>query len=217
MSYQNDIKEGIKSFPEFPAATQRILELINEPTVDYEALEKAMRYDPGLTANILRLANSAQFGVKRHVDSLHRAFVLLGQKRIFELVMANISASTFSGELPGYQLYKQDFLRHSMWVGIAAEQFANTLKLRTRETLFTAGLLHDIGKLILDPFLAKERATLEAVAEKELEQSFEQKEKFERDLEENLSATSFKTDEFYLYNSKFEEGERVHKVLERYG
>ncbi len=177
MSYQAEIQKAIRDFPDFPVGSQRILQLINEPEVDYEELEKAMRYDPGLTANVLRLVNSAQFGVKRTIESLHRAFVLLGEKRIFELVMTHVSSKLFDVEMRGYQLQPQDFLRHSLWVAVGAEQFAKTLDLQTSETLFTAGLLHDVGKLVMDPFLVQERETMQAVAADVSEDSFEQREK----------------------------------------
>ena len=125
MNYRDEIRKAIRDFPEFPVASQRILRLLEAPAVDYHELEQAMRYDPGLTANVLKLVNSSQFGVKRRVDSLHTAFVLLGQKEIFELVMTNISASVFDVELKGYQQQPREFLRHSVWVAVAAEQCAS--------------------------------------------------------------------------------------------
>lgn len=149
---------------------------MNSPSLDYEKLEEAVRYDPGLTANILRLANSALFGVKRPVDSLHMAFVVLGEKKLFELVMAHISLRMFDVELQGYQHERQDFMRHSVWVGIAAEQFAQTLGIKTEETLFTAGLLHDIGKLVLDPFLLQEPEEMQASDVESTSESFDKRE-----------------------------------------
>jgi len=178
MSYLDDIKKAIETFPDFPVASQRIIQIVSNLVIDYSELEEALRYDPGLTANILRLANSAQFGGgRRDIDSLHGAFVLLGQRRILELVMTNVAYKLLDVQLEGYQLRHEDFLKHSIWVAVASEQFAQALKFKTKETLFTAGLLHDIGKVVMDPFLVKEQQALEDVAAQQNEVSFEKKEK----------------------------------------
>lgn len=177
MIYLDEIRKAIQTFPHFPAASQNILHVASAPVVDYSALEKAMLYDPGMTANILRLANSALFGGgRRDVKTLRGAFVLLGQRRILELVMVNVTHQFFDVQLDGYQLRHEDFLKHSIWVAVASEQFANTLNIETKETLFTAGLLHDIGKLVLNPFLVMEQERMLQIFNGNDEDSFEKKE-----------------------------------------
>ncbi|MFW6055488.1 MAG: HDOD domain-containing protein, partial [Thermodesulfobacteriota bacterium] len=130
-------------------------------------------YDPGLTANILRLANSVHFGAVRKVNSLQAALTRLGTKKILELVLSLTVSSRLTVSLPGYGLQARDLLRHSIWTAVAAQELANLLDMKQVEMIFTAGLLHDLGLLLLDPFIQKERLRFNQAVDT-LEASFEQ-------------------------------------------
>jgi putative nucleotidyltransferase with HDIG domain len=149
------IQARIREFPALPALCQRILSKANDPDLDLGHLEEEIRYDPGMTANLLKMANSAFFGMARKVESLQSAIAVLGLKRLFDLVVARSVASTLGERLPGYNLAPEELLKHSVWVAVASEKLARTLNLAPPDMLFTAGLLHDIGKIVMDGFVQK--------------------------------------------------------------
>jgi putative nucleotidyltransferase with HDIG domain len=114
-----------------------------------------------MTLNILKLANSVQFGASRNIDSISTAIALLGINRLFQVVVAQRAAKLLKNKMVGYDLVPKELLRHSVWTALAAEEFSRQLHLRTPDLLFTAGLLHDVGKVVLDPYVAKMKVQLD--------------------------------------------------------
>jgi putative nucleotidyltransferase with HDIG domain len=135
---------------------------VGDSNADFGMLALEIKHDPGMTANVLKLANSAFFGMSRKVESLQTAVSVLGMKRLFEVVVAGTVAQPMTMRLPGYNLDADELLRHSVWVAVASGELAKTLHLSTPDMLFTAGLLHDIGKIILNDFVQKEWSRMEA-------------------------------------------------------
>jgi HD-like signal output (HDOD) protein len=78
----NKIASAIKSFPGMPGTAVKLLGLIDDPAMRVSQIEEILRHDPGLTANVLRLANSAYFGIPSKVGSIRQAVILLGLKRL---------------------------------------------------------------------------------------------------------------------------------------
>ncbi len=175
MTYKDKIIRDISEYPKMPILCQSLLDHLDDPEIDYKELEHKLQFDPGLTANILRLANSAYFGAVRSVDSLHSAFVRLGTRRIFELIITHIAAPLMRHPLNGYDLRPEDLLRHSIWVGVASGELAKMLGINISNLQFTAGLLHDMGKLILDPYISSNKGIL-LDQDGSLVSSFEQRE-----------------------------------------
>jgi putative nucleotidyltransferase with HDIG domain len=150
---EKQIRADIKAFPAMPAMCQTLMTKFNDPEADFGSLAEEMKYDPGMTANVLKLANSSAFSSGMQLDSLKTAFVRLGMKTLFQLVAAQGSAQMLKQTLAGYDLRPEELLRHSVWTAVAAEEIAVALKLDAPELLFTAGLLHDMGKVILNGFI----------------------------------------------------------------
>jgi HD-like signal output (HDOD) protein len=84
----NQILAKVDSFPAMPGAGTQLLALLEEPDTTVSEIEEILRYDPGLTANILKLANSAYFGIPSKIGSLKQAVILLGLNRLIQLVVA---------------------------------------------------------------------------------------------------------------------------------
>jgi putative nucleotidyltransferase with HDIG domain len=139
----------LRSFPAMPATATNVLRLLREPDVNASDVELAIKYDPGLTANTLKLANSAYFGYPRSISSVRSAVVRLGWKRVYQLVVASCMSKLMDRPLPGYDLPPGELWRHGLAVSVAAEHLARTLNLKSSEEMFTAALLHDIGKMAL--------------------------------------------------------------------
>ena len=131
-------------------------------------LEEIIRYDPGLTANILKLTNSAYFGIPLKVSSVKQAMTLLGWKRLLQLVMTLCMSTLMKKPVPGYDLPQGELWRHSIAVSIAAENIVKTLTISDAEDIFTAALLHDVGKLALGGFVKKDLEFIEDMVAKGL-------------------------------------------------
>ncbi len=176
MIYLNEIEQHIDQFPEMPPLCQNLLGQLRDPDVDFNTIKDLVQYDPGLTANVLKLANSVYFAPAQAVSSLQAALVRLGTQRIFELVLSLSVSDKLVPALPGYGLQAHDLLRHSIWTAVAAQELAELLDMRNVDTVFTIGLLHDLGLLLLDPFIYKEHLRFNQVLEAR-QTSFEQAEK----------------------------------------
>jgi putative nucleotidyltransferase with HDIG domain len=150
------IMAQVKAFPAMPTTATKLLPLLDNPDVSLSKIEEIIRYDPGLTANILKLTNSAYFGIPVKVHSVKQAMSLLGWKRLMQLVMTLCMSSLMNKPIPGYDLPQGELWRHSVAVSIAAENIVKALNIPDVDEVFTAALLHDVGKLILGGFVKKD-------------------------------------------------------------
>lgn len=160
----NTILAKVKSFPTMPGAGPKMLALLEEPDTTIAEIEDILRYDPGLTANVLKLANSAYFGVPSKIGSLKQAVILLGLKRLMQLVVASCVSAIMDKSVPGYDLPAGDMWRHSIAVSLAAEALVKGKKKIDKEDFFTPALLHDVGKLVLGAFVKEELEAIESIA-----------------------------------------------------
>ena len=143
-----------------------MLTLLEEPDTAVSEIEEILRYDAGLTANVLKLANSAYFGIPSKIGSLKQAVILLGLKRLIQLVVASCVSAVMDKSVPGYDLPPGDLWRHSIAVSIAAEALVKDQKRAGAEDVFTSALLHDVGKLVLGAFVKEELEAIESIAAK---------------------------------------------------
>jgi len=156
----------INSFPGMPGTAVKLLAMIDDPSMRVSQIEKILRQDPGLTANVLRLANSAYFGIPSKVGSIRQAVILLGLKRLIQMVIAACVSAIMDKPVPGYALPPGELWRHSIAVSVAAEGLVKELKVDAGEEIFTAALLHDVGKLVLGEFVKDDFKQIEtAVSE----------------------------------------------------
>jgi len=147
------IASVVNSFPGMPGTAVKLLAMIDDPAMRVSQIEKILRQDPGLTANVLRLANSAYFGIPSKVGSIRQAVILLGLKRLIQMVIAACVSAIMDKPVPGYDLPPGELWRHSIAVSVAAEGLVKELKVDAAEEIFTAALLHDVGKLVLGEFV----------------------------------------------------------------
>jgi len=160
VSIRNEILSTISSIPAMPTVIVKIRKLLSDPDVSFMELAQTIKYDPGLTANILRLTNSAYFGFSKSVNTVQQGVVRLGTKRIFELAVAAAVAPMTQKEVKGYDLSPGKLWEHSVAVAIGAEQLALALDIKAPDYTFTAGLLHDIGKIVLGTFVEVDAAPI---------------------------------------------------------
>jgi len=122
-----------------------------------------LRHDPGLATNVLRLANSAFFGLRTKVSTLKHAVTLLGIRRFSQIAVSACMSKTMDNAVEGYGLSPGALWLHSIAVSTTAEALAKHRKLAETNDVFTPALLHDMGKLILGKFLNEESQKFESL------------------------------------------------------
>ena len=157
------ILSKVENFPSMPAAGSKLLALLEEQEVSVNEVEDVLRYDPGLTANVLKLANSAYFGIPARVGSVKQAIVLLGTNRLIQLVIASCVGAVMNKSIPGYNMPPGNLWRHSIAVSIAAEALVKDKKSLDSDDFFTPALLHDVGKLVLGNFVQEDLNAIENI------------------------------------------------------
>jgi putative nucleotidyltransferase with HDIG domain len=162
----NRIMSQVKAFPGMPATSAKLLKMLKDPDASAAQIEEVLKYDPGLTANILKLTNSAYFGIPTKVRSVKQAVVLLGWKRLLQLVMTVCMSTVMKKPVPGYDLPHGGLWKHSVAVSVAAELLVKALKIPGADEVFTAALLHDVGKLVLGDFVREDLQQIEAMVSK---------------------------------------------------
>jgi len=156
------ILDRVKKLPTLSATTARLAGLIRDEDSNAADFERVIRPDLALTANLLRLVNSAYFGLRCRAESVRQAVTLLGLKRTFEVAASAAFAPAIPRRLPGYDVDAQAFWLHSAAVAVLSEGLAAELRLGVPDLLFTAGLLHDVGKLAVGIFVAEDKDKIRA-------------------------------------------------------
>ncbi len=154
MISSENILKSIKDLPAFPATVHKVTELIDSPDYSVTDMVDIIKYDQSITANILRMANSAYFGVRREVSTLHDAMVFLGREDIVRIVNAAGTSRFYENKVKGY--YHQEATRlweHSVGVALMSQILSRKICDSEDTRLFTIGLLHDIGKVVLGEFV----------------------------------------------------------------
>ncbi len=144
--------EEIGALPTLPDIPMRILELIANEESSMAEISKTVSRDPALTANILKVANSPFYGVREKVGSLKLALAIVGLNEIINIVTSISLVRMFASQKSAVRFDRSKFWRHSFGCGSAAQMLARELRFETEGVEFVAGLLHDIGKLIMDQY-----------------------------------------------------------------
>ena len=161
-SQLKNIASLLKSFPSIPGAAVQLLALMDDPDINVTQIEAILGQDPGLMANILKLANSAYFGVPAKVGSIKQAVLLLGLKRLMQIVIASCVGAIMDKPVTGYDIPPGELWHHSIAVTVAAEGLMKELNIEAAEEIFTAALLHDVGKLVMGEFIDHDCSKIEA-------------------------------------------------------
>jgi HD-like signal output (HDOD) protein len=143
-----ELIKDITSLVSFPAVGLRVNDMVNNPNTSAAQIGQVISQDPALTARLLRIANSAAFGLSAQVTTVSRAVTVIGHKLIRDLVLATSTLNAFEG-IPNELMSMKDFWRHSVYCGLSARLLAEQRKMKGTETLFVAGMLHDVGQLVL--------------------------------------------------------------------
>ena len=148
--------ERITNLPTLPEIVLRILRIINDPETSAKEIARAVSQDPPLSAKILRLANSAFYGMPRSISSISNAVVLLGTKVIRTIVLSLTVFDMFPGDNRSSLFNRTAFWRHSTSCAFLcrflAEELEGVFPFYAEEA-FCGGLLHDLGKVVMEQYL----------------------------------------------------------------
>lgn len=143
------IVAGVRHLPALPSVVMQVMALTGDEERSAKEVARAIGNDPNFSVRVLQLANSAFYGLPRSVSTISDAVVLLGMRTVRNMAIAAATHDTLNHALSGYELGQGDLWRHSMACGIASQMLAEQARYPDSEEAFVAGLLHDIGKVIL--------------------------------------------------------------------
>ncbi|NQT19959.1 MAG: HDOD domain-containing protein [Planctomycetes bacterium] len=143
--------DSIDDLPSFPAAIQKATAIADDPDASAQDLADVIQVDLALTAKILRVTNSAFYGLSRNVSTVREAVMILGFSSVRSLAVAVSTMKMF--DTKDSALFTQDaFWLHSTSSALVAQQLCQLALLPETSEAFTAALLHDVGKVVLDQY-----------------------------------------------------------------
>lgn len=160
------VLEKIDALPRLPDTMLRLMQVLRDPNAAFDQIVDTIRYDQAVTTEVLRRCNSAFFGISRNITSIDEAAKHVGAARLLQIVSAAHARSLLGPEQTGYGLAPGALWEHSVAVAIGAEKIGEKRRLDVG-TLFTAGLLHDFGKVLLNEFVRDEFAHIVDIVSRE--------------------------------------------------
>jgi putative nucleotidyltransferase with HDIG domain len=159
----------IKNMPSLPTSVAKVMEVCNNPQTSPADLNHVISLDPVLVGRVLKLINSAYYSLSQQVTSLVKAIIMLGINTVKNLALSTAVMGNLSSKKNIQGLNMEGFWRHSLCVGVSAKILAKFRGLDPKqvEEYFTAGLLHDIGKIPLNAVLSKDYMLTVSAADRE--------------------------------------------------
>lgn len=153
-----ELVSGAVEIASLPEVFLKVNEMIDSPRHSAADIGRVISHDAPLSARLLKIANSVFFGFPSQIDTISRAITVIGTRELRDLILATSVIRLFKG-LPNDLVTMEDFWRHSVCTGLAARSLATQRGEQVVERYFVAGLLHDIGSLLVYrkiPELARE-------------------------------------------------------------
>ena len=143
-----ELVHGIDGLVTLPDVFVRINQLVENHNSSIVEIANAVNLDPSFTVRLLRVANSSFYGFTSSIDTVSKAVSIIGTSQIRNLALSTVVADSFTG-LPNALVSMENFWRHSLYCRLAAGKLAKFAGKCDAEAVFTAGLLHDIGELVI--------------------------------------------------------------------
>ena len=152
------ILKGMRDIPALPQVVTQVVELLNKSTSSSSQIADLISYDPGLTSRILRMVNSSAYGIPRQVTSIQHSIAMLGYNAVRGLVLGASICQLFSPSTVGTKknthkkqqgLHLEEFWQHALIMAFFSKYLAEHYKIAEADDIFSAGMLHNIGILVL--------------------------------------------------------------------
>jgi putative nucleotidyltransferase with HDIG domain len=150
------ITRGIINLPTLPRVVSKMIELVDNPKTSAGSLARLISNDQVLTARVLKLANSAYYGFPREIYSVDMAIVVLGFNAVKEIGLSLSVLDTFRDTESNAYFDVSRFWEHSLGCGVGAKALAKRYAPGYASHVFVAGLMHDIGKIIISLYAKKD-------------------------------------------------------------
>lgn len=171
------IIQNVEQLPSLPDVVSKIINMVNDPDVSFKHVADEIAKDQAITANILKLCNSAYFSKGKEISSIDRAIVILGLKEVKDIVVIATTKSVLNKVIVGYDLARGELWKHGVAVAMLAKKIATECNQKAiADIAFTGGIIHDVGKTVLALFVQSTfKEILNTVTEKSI--TFQEAEK----------------------------------------
>ena len=156
-SLKKKILKSISDLPPMPQVVLKVREIMANPTLSFKDIAEAIETDQAIAARLLKIANSTYYGMSGMVASIHQACVVLGYKTLAEAVTIAGTSSLLGKKLKGYELDSEALWQHSLEVALGSKAIARIKRPVFENEAFSAGLIHDSGKLVLDQYVLEKK------------------------------------------------------------
>jgi len=149
----DSIIKSIDKIPAFPATIQRVTELLQDDDYAVADVATVIKFDQAIAANIMKISNSAYFGARQKIGSIHDAVVYLGQQQLIRAVQTAGISKIYGKGGRGYVSKSEDLWEHSVAVALMSQILSRKIREREDHALYTAALLHDVGKIVMGVYV----------------------------------------------------------------
>ena len=154
---KNRILKSLVDLPPMHEVVMKAQEIMADPNSNMEDLAAIIETDQSMVVKILKLMNSAYYGLSREVSSVRQACGLLGFQALRELIVAVGVSNVLGKKLKGYEFESGELWLHSIATGFCSRILAEKKNRELANDAYTGGLLHDVGKIILDPYVLERK------------------------------------------------------------
>lgn len=146
--YVEDAVKKITAIATLPEVTSKIIAVVEDPKASASTLHKIVSHDPALVSRILKVVNSAFYGLPGQIGSIERAIVLLGLNAVKNIAVAASLGQMFRGVKLCDEFTAKDLWTHCMAVAVTSRELSKQMKLPIADEAFLAGMIHDLGLLV---------------------------------------------------------------------
>lgn len=162
----DELTADVKKLPALPDVMVKVLKLTGDSEASARDIGNVISTDLAFTSRVLAIANSAYYGMPRGVRTVNDAVVILGVQTLRNLALAAATCDTLRREMPGYGLAEGELWRHSVACALASQILAKQKRAGRMEEAFVAGLLHDVGKVVLQMHAGEHLKAIRAIVER---------------------------------------------------
>jgi len=149
--FESKIRDTIEYLPPIPLVMTELIQALNDD-IDLNDLGRIISKDPSMSMNVLKVANSAFYGLRNKVATIEHAVRMLGTREITSLCIACSACSVLKPSFRQPTIDLTLFWRHSVATGVFSKLLASELNIGLLNNIYLAGLIHDVGKIVLDRF-----------------------------------------------------------------
>ncbi len=150
--FRKKVEETINFLPPMPTVMAELIAALNSDDMDFRTLGRIISKDPSMTVNVLKIANSAFFGLPQQVTTIEQAVRMLGTSEMTSLCISCSASRSLRPPAGVETIDLRRFWRHSVATGVIAKLVAPRLGVGRQDNLYLSGLVHDVGAVVLDRF-----------------------------------------------------------------